>query len=193
MLCLEQNNCHEGRPGRGGGLSSPPRTLGAWNDRSYARRTTSSISASTWACGARRVRDRNADVHAGFPLGGKAVALVTAADRTTNRLAIYRVDRSSRRLVDVAARIVVGFNAYGSRMYQSSQTARFYVFVNRKHEGAPGVRSSSGRSSTMAAAESTPARGGALSSDHRPRAASPATIGATPTSGRRPRRFGGTG
>jgi putative transposase len=52
MLCLEQNDCHEGRPGRGGGLSSPRRTLGAWNDRSDARRTTCSISASTGARGA---------------------------------------------------------------------------------------------------------------------------------------------
>jgi putative transposase len=52
MLCLEQNDCHEGRPGRGGGLSSPRRTLGAWNDRSDARRTTCSITASTGARGA---------------------------------------------------------------------------------------------------------------------------------------------
>jgi transposase-like protein len=29
MLCLEQNDCHEGRPRRASGLSSPRRTLGA--------------------------------------------------------------------------------------------------------------------------------------------------------------------
>jgi transposase-like protein len=52
MLCIEQNDCHEGRPGRRGGLSSPRRRLGAWNDRSDARRTTCSISASIGGRGA---------------------------------------------------------------------------------------------------------------------------------------------
>jgi putative transposase len=54
MLCLEQNDCHEGRPGRVSGLSSPRRRLGAWNDRPDARRTTCSISASTGGRGAPR-------------------------------------------------------------------------------------------------------------------------------------------
>jgi putative transposase len=49
-LLIEQNDCHEGRRGRAGGLSSPRRTLGARrNDRSDARRTTCSISASIGA------------------------------------------------------------------------------------------------------------------------------------------------
>ena len=52
MLCIEQNDCHEGRPGRRGGLSSPRRRLGARNDRSDARRTTCSISASIGGRGA---------------------------------------------------------------------------------------------------------------------------------------------
>jgi putative transposase len=52
-VLIEQNDCHEGRPGRRGGLSSPRRTLGAWNDRSDARRTTCSISASTGGRAAR--------------------------------------------------------------------------------------------------------------------------------------------
>jgi len=82
----------------------------------------------------------NVDLRAGFRLGGKSVALVTAADATTNRLAIYRLDPSSRRLVEVAARrIVIGLNAYGSCMYRSSKTGKFYVFVNSEEEGgAPG-------------------------------------------------------
>jgi putative transposase len=47
MLCLEQNDSHEGRPGRRGGLSSPRRTLGACHGNRFdARRTTCSISAS---------------------------------------------------------------------------------------------------------------------------------------------------
>ena len=82
----------------------------------------------------------NVDLRGGFRLGGKSVALVTAADRDTNRLAIYRVDPSRRRLVDVAARkIVVGLNAYGSCMYRSPKSGKFYVFVDSEEEdGAPG-------------------------------------------------------
>jgi 3-phytase len=79
----------------------------------------------------------NVDLRDPFPLGGMSVALVTAADRTTNRLAIYRVDPATRRLVDVAARrIVIGLNAYGSCMYRSSKSGKFYVFVNSEEEGA---------------------------------------------------------
>ena len=55
MLCIEQNDCHEGRQRhRGGGLSSPRRTLGAvQGNRFDARRQTCSISGSTGAPAAR--------------------------------------------------------------------------------------------------------------------------------------------
>jgi transposase-like protein len=54
-LVIEQNDCHEGRPGRAGGLSSPRRTLGArQSNRFDARRQTCSISASTGARAAPR-------------------------------------------------------------------------------------------------------------------------------------------
>ena len=47
-------DCHEGRSGRGSGLSSPRRTFGVReNNRSDARRMTCSISASTGAPAAR--------------------------------------------------------------------------------------------------------------------------------------------
>jgi transposase-like protein len=55
MLCIEQNDCHEGRAGRASGPSSPRRTLGACqSDRFDARRSTCSISASTGAPAAPR-------------------------------------------------------------------------------------------------------------------------------------------
>src|SRR5436190_3536450 len=54
MLCIEQNDCHEGRAGRAGGLSSPRRRLGVrQNNRFDARRTTCSISALIGAPAAR--------------------------------------------------------------------------------------------------------------------------------------------
>jgi 3-phytase len=84
----------------------------------------------------------NVDLRDGFGLGGEPVTLVTAADSTTNRLAIYRVDPASRQLVDVAAReIELGIAAYGSCMYRSPATAKYYVFVNsEKESGDPGGR-----------------------------------------------------
>jgi hypothetical protein len=55
MLCIEQNDCHEGRRDRASGLSSPRRTLGVReNNGSDARRMTCSISASTGAPAAPR-------------------------------------------------------------------------------------------------------------------------------------------
>jgi 3-phytase len=84
----------------------------------------------------------NVDLRDGFRLGGESVTLVTAADSTTHRLAIYRVNPSTRELVDVAAReIELGIAAYGSCMYRSAKTGRFYVFVNSEKEaGDPGGR-----------------------------------------------------
>ena len=84
----------------------------------------------------------NVDLRDGFPLGGESVTLVTAADATTNRLAIYRVDPPTRELVDVARRpITVGIAAYGSCMYESPTRGRFYVFVDSEQEsGDPGGR-----------------------------------------------------
>ena len=65
----------------------------------------------------------NVDLRDGFRLGGESVTLVTAADSTTPRLAIYRVNPSTRELVDVAAReIELGIAAYGSCMYRSAKT-----------------------------------------------------------------------
>ena len=50
MLCIEQNDCHEGRQPRVRGLSSPRRRFGACqSNRSDARRQTCSISASPGA------------------------------------------------------------------------------------------------------------------------------------------------
>jgi 3-phytase len=84
----------------------------------------------------------NVDLRAGFRLGGKSVTLVTAADATTHRLAIYRVDPATGELVDAAARkIELGIAAYGSCMFRSAKTGRLYVFVDSgKEAGDPGGR-----------------------------------------------------
>jgi 3-phytase len=72
----------------------------------------------------------NVDIRAGFPLGGQRVALVTAGNRTDNTIAIYRVNSATRQLENVAARAITTLTTYGSCMYHSSSTNKFYYFVN---------------------------------------------------------------
>jgi 3-phytase len=74
----------------------------------------------------------NVDLRAGFVLGGRNVALVTAGDRSGNRIAIYRIDPATRQLENVAARPITTLEVYGSCMYHSPRTGKLYYFVNSK-------------------------------------------------------------
>lgn len=78
----------------------------------------------------------NVDLRSGFPLSGRTITLVTAGDRSDNTIAMYAVNPATRELEDVAARLVVtGSGAYGSCMYRSAKTGKFYYFVNQKDGG----------------------------------------------------------
>jgi 3-phytase len=74
----------------------------------------------------------NVDIRYNFLLDGRRVALVTAGNRTDNTIAIYRVNPSTRMLENVAARKVITLEVYGSCMYRSRSTGKFYYFVNSK-------------------------------------------------------------
>jgi 3-phytase len=74
----------------------------------------------------------NVDVRNGFPLGGAQVPLVTAGNRNNNTLAIYKIDPATRLLSDVAARPITTLAVYGSCMYHSPVTGKFYYFVDSK-------------------------------------------------------------
>jgi 3-phytase len=75
----------------------------------------------------------NVDLRNGFPLAGANVTLVTASNRDTNTIAIYKVEPTSRRLENVAARDVhPGIETYGSCMYRSKKTERLYYVVDSK-------------------------------------------------------------
>lgn len=84
-------------------------------------------------------RMNNVDLRGGFQLGGQSVALVTASNRTTDTISIYRVDATARRLVDVSdGPQHTGFiDPYGLCMYRSATSGRHYVFVN---EGTGAMR-----------------------------------------------------
>jgi len=74
----------------------------------------------------------NVDLRPGFPLGGQIVALVAAGNRSTNSIAIYSIDPTTRLLENVAAGTITTLEVYGSCMYRSAKTGRFYYFVNSK-------------------------------------------------------------
>jgi 3-phytase len=72
----------------------------------------------------------NVDIRTGFPLGGQRVALVTAGNRSNDTLLIYRVNPATRQLEPVAARTITTLTVYGSCMYHSPTSGKFYYFVN---------------------------------------------------------------
>ncbi|MFL5803413.1 MAG: phytase [Roseiflexaceae bacterium] len=72
----------------------------------------------------------NVDIRTGFPLGGQRVALVTTGNRSDDTLAIYRVHPATRLLENVAARAITTLKVYGSCMYHSPTTGKYYYFVN---------------------------------------------------------------
>jgi 3-phytase len=73
----------------------------------------------------------NVDIRYNFPLGGKYVALVTASNRTDNSIAIYQMNPETRELESVAAgKIYAEIEVYGSCMYHSSISGKYYCYVN---------------------------------------------------------------
>jgi 3-phytase len=80
-------------------------------------------------------RTNNVDLRYNFPLGGDTVALVTAGNRDLNSIAIFKIDPVTRMLTSVSARnIPLGLEdgVYGSCMYFSSKTNKFYAILNDK-------------------------------------------------------------
>ncbi|HXS02107.1 MAG TPA: phytase, partial [Pyrinomonadaceae bacterium] len=74
----------------------------------------------------------NVDHRDDFSLDGKKVPLVTASNRSNNSIAIYRINVETRRLENVAAGVIKIFEAYGSCMYHSSNSGKFYYFGTSK-------------------------------------------------------------
>ncbi|MDZ7267819.1 MAG: phytase [candidate division KSB1 bacterium] len=74
----------------------------------------------------------NVDLRHGFPLAGRMVDLVTGSNQSGNTLAIYQVNPATRELEEVAAEPVTTCPPYGSCMYRSALTGKFYYFVNSR-------------------------------------------------------------
>jgi 3-phytase len=68
-----------------------------------------------------------------FRLGGRPISLVVAGNRSTNAIAVYELDPATRQLRDIAARAIQpSFEVYGSCLYRSAATGRYFAFVNSK-------------------------------------------------------------
>lgn len=74
----------------------------------------------------------NVDLRSDFPLSGKSVVLVTAGNRTDDTIAIYTLDRQTRRLTNVAERPIKTAPAYGACMYCSPKSGKFYYVLANK-------------------------------------------------------------
>lgn len=74
----------------------------------------------------------NVDIRQGFMLDGKPADIVTAGNRTDNSIGIYRVNPSTRLLENVAARKITTAMTYGSCMYRSAKTGKYYYIVTSK-------------------------------------------------------------
>ena len=78
----------------------------------------------------------NVDLRYNFPLGGAAVDLVVATNRSNNSLAVYKVDPQTRLLVPVAARVIPSdLTIYGICMYRSPVSGKYYAFVSDRDNG----------------------------------------------------------
>jgi 3-phytase len=78
-------------------------------------------------------RPNNVDLRDGFRLGTRRVTILATEERDRDQIQLYRVDSDTRLLRPVAARpIEAGMHVYGSCMYRSAASGRFYVFVSSK-------------------------------------------------------------
>lgn len=74
----------------------------------------------------------NVDLRDGFLLGNEQVTLVTAGNQSDSSLALYRLHPQTRRLENIAARKIITCPPYGSCMYRSPASGKFYYFVNSR-------------------------------------------------------------
>jgi parallel beta-helix repeat protein len=77
------------------------------------------------------IKPNNVDLRYGFNLGGSLIDVVTASEQDSDTILVYRVDPSTRGLVNVRAQSRdTGFGAAGLCMYKSPVSGKFYVFVS---------------------------------------------------------------
>ena len=78
----------------------------------------------------------NVDVRDGFSYNGKDVALVAATNCTLNTISLFYIDKEELTLSDTICNIKSNVDlVYGTCMYKSQITDKFYVFLNGEGAG----------------------------------------------------------
>jgi len=79
------------------------------------------------------MQPNNVDLRYNFPLAGSSVALVTFGNVDSNSIGVYKVNAATRLLENVAnGALPAGFSVYGSCMYRSSASSKYYLFITAK-------------------------------------------------------------
>jgi|HigsolmetaAR201D_1030396.scaffolds.fasta_scaffold13474_2 3-phytase len=71
----------------------------------------------------------NVDLRNNFNLNNVPITLVTAGERRRDTLEIYRLNPATRKLENIAARAIETVGVYGSCMYHSRISGKFYYIV----------------------------------------------------------------
>ncbi len=73
------------------------------------------------------------DVRYNFPLNGRKISIVVSANNKQNTLRIFTVDPQTCLLEEITGKhATLGINAYGSCLYHSVLTGKFYSFVTSR-------------------------------------------------------------
>ncbi len=73
------------------------------------------------------------DVRYNFPIDGKSVSLIASAHENKNEMRFFTVDPETRLLKEITGnKINLGINAYGSCLYHSKTTGKFYSIITSR-------------------------------------------------------------
>ena len=72
----------------------------------------------------------NVDLRYNFELGGERISILTGTSRSNNSIVVYKINEQTGMLENIAARnITTGIGVYGSGMYLSPFTGKYYTYV----------------------------------------------------------------
>jgi 3-phytase len=80
----------------------------------------------------------NVDIRTRVRVGGRRADVVVATDQANARLALFTVDRRTRRLVDAGSFATAPLN-YGACLYRSAESGKLFAFVTQEEDDDVGI------------------------------------------------------
>jgi 3-phytase len=80
----------------------------------------------------------NVDIRTRMRIGGRKADVVVATDQANARLALFTVDRHTRRLVDAGSFATAPAN-YGTCLYRSAESGKLFAFVTQEEDDELGL------------------------------------------------------